>query len=73
MKLSTENVAGVAGNNSTENVDGSHPRYDPPPVLVPKLSVIPASTAKLHSNPKPVVDLPELRDMVFPSKGGVEE
>jgi len=70
LKLSTENVA---RSNSTENVVGSHPTYDPPPVLVPKLSIIPPSTTKLYSAPKPEIVLPELSDMVFPGKGKVEE
>lgn len=58
---------------STENVAGSHPKYDPPPVLAPKLSTVPASTPTLYSIPKPRIVLPELSDMAFPGKGGVEE
>jgi hypothetical protein len=63
----------VAGNNSTENIVGSYSKYDPPPVLAQKLSIIPASTTKLYSTTKPEVGLPELSDVVFPCKPGVEE
>ena len=63
----------MAGNNSTENAAGSHSKYDPPPVLVPKLSITPASTAKSYFTSRPEVVLPASSDMVFPFTGGVEE
>ena len=66
LKLSTEKVASYS---STENVFGSP--YDPPPVLVPKLSLIAASTTKLY--PKPAIVHPVLSDTAFLGKGRVEE
>lgn len=68
LKLSTGNAA---GSNSTENIDWSP--YDPPPVLVPKLSIVPTSATAFYSAPRPVVVLPELSDMAILGKGKIEE